>query len=180
MKERPILRRGADISACGRYRFSLSRDWGRDDGPRVCFVMLNPSTADASEDDPTIRRCIGFAQQWGAHGLTVVNLFAWRATDPHQLIVGSVDKVGEGNNDVICHETARARLVVAGWGSPSEAHVRTHTHARAWHVSRLLRHRQVMCLGTTKDGMPRHPLYLAASTALRVWEMPLAKYEVRR
>lgn len=164
---------GADISACGLYRYRLWRDWGHADGPRVCWVMLNPSTADATDDDPTIRRCIGFSRAWGAHGLTVVNLFAWRATDPRELTRRSSDiTIGEGNNDVIADATARARLVICAWGSPGDTYVRKNTHVRAHDVARILRHRALHCLGTAKDGQPRHPLYLASNLTPTLWRAP--------
>lgn len=78
------VERFADISDCGRYRWRLSRRW--DDGPQACFVMLNPSTADGLDDDPTVRRCVRFARGWGYGELVVVNLFPYRATDPGELI----------------------------------------------------------------------------------------------
>src|SRR5438045_3510538 len=81
------LRRAAAISACGRYRWWLRRSWHQGGNGRVlCFIMLNPSTADARTDDPTIRRCMGFARSWGFSTLDVRNLFAWRATEPTELL----------------------------------------------------------------------------------------------
>ena len=78
------MKRSAEISECGKYRWWLRRRWA--DGPVVCFVMLNPSTADAEQDDPTIRRCIGFAQAWGCGALEVRNLFPFRATNPADML----------------------------------------------------------------------------------------------
>src|SRR5262249_62207047 len=75
------LRCAAGFSRCGRYRYWLTRTWDAA-RPAVCWLMLNPSTADAARDDPTIRRCIGLARRWGHGGIVVVNLFAWRAPDP--------------------------------------------------------------------------------------------------
>jgi hypothetical protein len=77
------IERTATISDCGRYRYTLGRTWS--DEPPVLFVMLNPSTADADVDDNTISKCIGFAKRWGHGGITVVNLYAWRATNPKEL-----------------------------------------------------------------------------------------------
>ena len=81
------IRAGAKISGCGTYRYALWRHWdsdwnGQGDSNSVMFIGLNPSTADATEDDPTLRRCIGFAKSWGFGGLYMLNVFAYRATDP--------------------------------------------------------------------------------------------------
>src|SRR5262245_13227298 len=104
----------AELSPCGRYRYALTRTWG-DPKKVVCWVMLNPSTADADQDDPTIRRCLGFSRAWGAGGLVVVNLFALRATDPDQLRIAA-DPVGP-DNDSHLSTAAFGRLVVAAWGA---------------------------------------------------------------
>ena len=79
------LNSGAELSECGKYRYSLTRIWD-ETKPKVMFIMLNPSTADANNDDPTIRRCIGFAKSWGFGGLYVCNLFGFRATNPKELL----------------------------------------------------------------------------------------------
>jgi hypothetical protein len=136
---------GATFSANGRYRYRLWRRWDRS-RPVVVFVMLNPSTADADKDDPTIRRCIGFARAWGYGGIEVVNLFAYRATLPRSLRAVD-DPVGPENGRHIRRAVARADLVVLAWGA----------HARA---SRLLSLPRARCLGLTRAGQPRHPLYL--------------------
>jgi len=145
----------------GPYRYLLTRDWLGDGSPMV-FVMLNPSTATQDTDDPTIRRCIGFAHREGAAGLRVVNLFAYRATDPSAL-QHAEDPVGPHNDQVILtHATIPGALVVAAWG----------THGRIRHrateVKALLTAAGVhlMCLGRTRMGDPRHPLYLPADTRL--------------
>src|SRR5689334_19453129 len=91
------LEDNAVISACGRYRYVLTRQVGPG-SRRATFVMLNPSTADATNDDPTIRRCIGFAREWGCGRLVVLNLFAFRATDPADL-KRAIDPVGPENRD---------------------------------------------------------------------------------
>jgi hypothetical protein len=152
------MQRGAEISKDGCYRYRLWRRW--EPGPNVVWIMLNPSTADAYEDDPTIRRCIGFSQTWGFGGLQVVNLYALRATDPEALR-GHPEPEGPENSraweDVGCftgHQT-----VIAAWGAK---------------VARL-RPPQVLsgktttgfqCLGMTGDGHPMHPLYVKANTPL--------------
>jgi hypothetical protein len=121
--------RGATLSDCGRYRYRLWRRWA--DGPTVLFVMLNPSTADADVDDPTIRRCIGFARSWGAGALEVVNLYAWRATQPAEL-KAAVGPVGEypwqphvrhhiNRNDVEIEEAAAAPIASSPPGERGRA-----------------------------------------------------------
>jgi hypothetical protein len=148
--------RGAFID--GVYRYSLWRHLG--DGPgRVLFVMLNPSTADETTDDPTIRRCATFATGWGYGHLEVCNLFAYRAIDPRQLRrVG--DPVGPLNDSMIARAANRAHCVVVAWG------VEGARSRRADVVMGLLRSSTVYCVGTTRDGFPRHPLYLRGDSLL--------------
>jgi hypothetical protein len=120
----------------------------------VAFIGLNPSTADESRDDPTIRRCIGFARRWGFARLEVLNLFAFRATKPTALLSAD-DPVGPENDLAIAGVLRSADLVVCAWGAfPSSA--------RAADVLRLIAAPQ--CLGTTKNGSPRHPLYVRSGT----------------
>jgi len=150
---------GATMSPCGKYRYELTRFWdGRK--PAVAFVMLNPSTADAAIDDPTIRRCIGFAQAWGYGELRVYNLFAYRATDPAELLTVS-DPGGPECQRFI--EKARAcEKIVCAWGAAAKVPGYQH-HALI--VTDLLMgedSRDLYCLGYTKDGSPRHPLYVAS------------------
>ncbi len=144
---------GALFSADGRYRYRLWRRW--DPSRRViAFCMLNPSTADAERDDPTIRRCIGFARAWGRGGVEVVNLFALRATDPISLRDSS-DPVGSENDRAIAAAARRARAVVIAWGMHGML------GARDREVLALLSRRtRLLCLGWTVQGQPRHPLYL--------------------
>ena len=146
------MRGTADFDATGRYRWRLGRIWG--EGPRVVFVMLNPNQADAERDDPSIRRCIGFARAWGHGSLDVVNLFAWRCRDPRDLR-GAIDPVGPDNDAWIARVVAGADVVVA-WGN----HGALQGRDRA--VLDLLR--APWCLGTTRLGHPRHPLYLPSGT----------------
>ena len=148
----------ATISDCGRYRYTLERHWDGDK-PAVLFVMLNPSTADAERDDPTIRRCISFAKDWGYGSLLVGNLFAWRATDPKELF-GVEDPVGPENDVALAGMRDRARLVVCAWGANRVAHGTT----RADSVRGMLG--QSRALGLTRAGAPRHPLYVPAATSL--------------
>ncbi|MCL4221863.1 MAG: DUF1643 domain-containing protein [Phycisphaerales bacterium] len=136
------------------YRYSLFRRWSP--GPRIaCFCLLNPSTADARRNDPTVRRCIGYAMDWDFDALEVVNIFAFRSTDPAAL-AEHPDPVGPGNDRAIVRAVRRAELVVLGWG----AHGRLLDRGRS--VIRLISdHCQPYTLGLTLTGQPRHPLYLA-------------------
>lgn len=128
----------------------------------LVFVMLNPSTADDSKDDPTIRRCIEFARSEGCGQLFVVNLFAARATNPRDLW-GMVDPVGPGN-DAAIGEALKLGTAVAAWGAVR----RPQALIRARHVVGSFRVRW-RCLGLNSDGSPRHPLYVPASTPLSPW-----------
>lgn len=149
----------AIISDCGRYRYTLSRTWDEHAEPLV-FCMLNPSTADASQDDPTIRRCIGFAKANGYGGIIVVNLFAFRATDPKKIPLELVVAMGP-NNVMHMREAAKGRDVVAAWGAHP---LKTVTHPALQLLGAYAN--RILCLGHTKAGAPRHPLYVAASHPL--------------
>ena len=144
---------GAVLSSCGRYRYRLHRSWFMGEGT-VLFIMLNPSTADAETDDPTIRRCIGFARRWGFRSLAVGNLFAWRATEPRELKQVS-DPVGPENDQHLIEMSDSANAVIAAWGAYGVY------RNRNLHVLGLLES-TVEHLGLTKQGHPRHPLYLRA------------------
>lgn len=156
------VRRGAIISDDGKYRYRLTRYWWP--GRSLPFVMLNPSTADASIDDPTIVRCVGFARRLGFSGIGVWNLYALRATRPVHLWK-SPDPVGPDNDAklrVLFEWAYWAEVeVVAGWGANAKAD-RVEEVLAMPYATRVL-HR----LGpTTKGGAPRHPLYLKADTPL--------------
>jgi hypothetical protein len=139
----------AIFSDCREYRYTLIREW--DNGQTVTFIGLNPSTADEASDDPTIRRCIGFAKSWGYGRLQVVNLFGFRATHPKDLLAAD-DPVGVDNDEYLFSLAQQSSLVVAAWG------------VRGTYRSR---HRQVIqqlpglhYLKLTCSGQPQHPLYL--------------------
>ncbi|MGI9331693.1 MAG: DUF1643 domain-containing protein [Gammaproteobacteria bacterium] len=149
----------ARFSRCRCYRYALWRCWGA--GGQVLFVMLNPSTADARDDDPTIRRCSALARDWGFGSLAVANLFAFRATRPAVLKRAS-DPVGPRNDGWIARLCGEADLVVAAWGNHGAyagraARVRS-TLSRPHH------------LGLNKTGEPAHPLYRPRHTRPREWE----------
>lgn len=156
----------AVFDATRRLRYTLTREWGAEGKGGVLWVMLNPSTADEWQDDPTIRRCINFSRTWGYGRLVICNLFALRATDPRELYrQGGV--VGVGNDAILRSEAARADLVVAAWGNHGRLFGRS-THVRELLVAATpggrLHH-----LGLTTAGQPRHPLYLPSSCRPQPW-----------
>lgn len=161
--------KGALVSQDGRYRYGLFRRWG-DDGPGILWVMLNPSTADADQDDPTIRRVVRFSSGWGYAHCTVVNLFAHRATFPRTLRWehwGGTDIVGPGNDDHIREASLRCAHVIFAWGAHG-----TYLH-RDRAVWGILKNRGPLCLGVTKmGGQPRHPLYVKGDTGTMPWTPP--------
>jgi hypothetical protein len=161
--------RSAIISECGLYRYRLARTWDADLRP-ACFVMLNPSTADAFRDDPTIRRCVGFARRWGLGGIVVVNLFALRAADPRALLKAT-DPVGPDNDRHIAAVAESAGATVVAWGAHPMAARRVEA------VTSVLLDRAVFvsCLGTTGTGQPRHPLFVRADEMLRPFVLPAPK-----
>ena len=152
----------AVISACGRYRYLLTRQVGP--GSRTAtFIMLNPSTADASINDATIRRCIGFARRWGCGRLAVLNLFAFRATDPADM-KRAEDPVGPENRAWFDRTLSDAGEgpVVCGWGVHGE-HAGQDQTVLGWLAEIGVRS---LALGLTKEGHPKHPLYLPKAAEL--------------
>lgn len=155
---------GAELSPDLLYRFSLWRSWN-ERGDRILWVMLNPSDADDVDNDPTVRKCIGFARRLGFGSIEIVNLYAFRTPFPETLLEklrkhGIDYVVGPQNDARIVDACTRAKTVMAAWGSQS------FIEGRARHVSDLLRahHPNVLCLGRTKDGHPRHPSRLGYAT----------------
>lgn len=155
---------GAIFDKTGRYRYSLWREWD-ERLPRIAFVMLNPSTADAVSNDPTIHRCICFAQSWGYGSLEVVNLFAYRATEPRSLKLAK-RPVGKENDRYLLEAVQRCDRTVLAWGNWGTLQERDRL------VLELLRDRfhHLYCLGMTQANQPRHPLYLKATTELIAFE----------
>ena len=158
----------AVLSADGNYRYQLSRCWNSA-LPHLVFLMLNPSTADAEVNDATIRRCISFAQAAGYGGLLVINLYALRSRHP-RLLQTHADPIGELNDDHLRAVVGRFRQVVCAWGAVGSAS----RIQRLRDVVRLIHKAEgsLLCLGTTRDGNPRHPLYLASSCVLHPWVPP--------
>lgn len=160
-----MIRRGdaqswALFSDCERYRYELGRCWSPN-LPTMLVAGLNPSTADHAINDPTIRRCIGFAVREGCGTLLMVNAFAWRATDPNEMIGEMIcgrDVVGPENNEAIVEARLRANIRVAAWGKP---------HKRLWPRLEQLAQLPWQAFQLTEDGLaPRHPLYLRTEGAL--------------
>lgn len=164
----------AVLSDDGKYRYRLARQWGAT-ARAATFVMLNPSTADATQDDPTIRRCIGFAKSWDLDGLVVVNLYAYRATKPADLWQAA-DPIGPENDRRIAGVLVDAALhqtpVIAAWGAHGAP-------LRVKRVTSIAAHYRVplLCLGTTKAGAPRHPLYVRGDTEPDVYATPTSPKE---
>jgi hypothetical protein len=157
----------AQVSLCGKYRYLLTRKWDTT-LPSMVFVMLNPSTADAMRDDPTIRKCIGFARRFGYGGIIVVNLYAFRATKPADLYnamaySGTYAK-GPDNDEVIRRAVADTNTVVVAWGKPGRGSVA----ARADQVRRMIQatNSTLFCLQHNNDRSPAHPLMLPYSCRL--------------
>lgn len=153
-----IVVKDAGFSDCRTYRYWLSRVWDKHHPP-LCVIGLNPSTADETQDDPTIRRCMRFARDWDFGGLVMVNLFARRATNPKELYAyGGIDSVGPQNDQHLAGCAFGAGQILAAWG----AHGRFLDRGRA--VIRMLQAQRVelYCLGLTQGGQPRHPLYVRA------------------
>lgn len=142
---------GAEFSRCKKYRYVLWRRWAWDGyASQVMFIGLNPSTADATTDDPTIRRCIGFAKDWGYGGILMLNAFAFRATDPKAML-SAEDPIGPYNDDTIAYWRSQNGLIVAAWGDRCPI-------TREHDVCRVIGANRMYCIGTTKSGAPKHPL----------------------
>lgn len=155
--------KSAKISDCHQYRYQLTRYWVG--GSFQPFVMLNPSTADASNDDPTIRRCMSFARREGVGGIVVANLFAFRATSPADM-KAAADPFGPENESAL-YVVARAavigkRPIICAWGAHGDEFG---TNLLAVEIFQQ-EGATLACLGKTKDGHPRHPLYVKGDAPL--------------
>tara|TARA_R100001086_G_scaffold245787_3_gene177160 strand:+ start:3067 stop:3570 length:504 start_codon:yes stop_codon:yes gene_type:complete len=155
----------ATLSPCRTYRYSLHRLWKLNAG-NLLVIGLNPSTADENTDDPTVRRCIGFARSWGFGSLTMANLFAYRSTNPEGLRVPE-DPVGPENDWWLVHLARASACVVCAWGAVGALNGRS-TDVRALFRTELPE--LTLChLGLTKSGQPRHPLYLRRDLRPQPW-----------
>lgn len=175
--------KGATLSSDGSYRYLLWREWrgthnpqhwrwhgkpGEYGEPRAClFIMLNPSTADAEKDDPTIRRCVNFTKAWKYERLEVVNLFAYRSSKPEELLRLTHDAniEGDDNSRIVTKHAAQAGVIICAWGAYG-SYLKQGEAVLGW-----LPHAPRFCLGTTKSGEPKHPLYVDADTKLQLYKM---------
>jgi hypothetical protein len=158
--------RSAKISSCGRYRYYLFRKVSESTRTLV-FVMLNPSTADGSIDDATIRRIMAFALAWGYGNVMVVNLFAFRATLPADLKRAD-DPIGPENAEHILYAIQHAETVVCGWGS-QKGFDRMEQEVINFAVFASAMNVPLYCLHVNQDGSPKHPLYCRNDSALKRW-----------
>lgn len=149
-------------SDCGAYRYRLSRAWA--DGPRIAFILLNPSTASEFRNDPTVARCEGRARRGGFGGFDVINLFAFRATRPEDLRTAA-EPVGAANTETVLAVSRAAATVVCGWGLHG-AHLGQGAAMRGLLAARGIR---LWHLGLTRDHHPRHPLYVANAVQPLPW-----------
>ena len=161
------MKRSAILSGCGLYRYRLTRIWDPLFPKKILtWCLLNPSTADHWEDDPTVRRCIGFAKLWGYSGIAIVNLFAFRATNPKELRT-ALDPCGPGNVGILAG--LGRRPLVVGWGSRLPRTPLTEKLVGIVKEQTFVRGAKAQCLGYTKGGEPKHPLMLPYSTERLRW-----------
>lgn len=168
LKEKKI-KKDAYISSCGKYRYSLLRDWSIDDNsenvPFLLFVGHNPSTADEINDDRTINACMRFTKLAGFKKMCMANLFSWRATKKEELIpLSDIDRIGHENDRILISLAKKADKIVAAWGVCYEY------KERAAYVENMLRMvKPLHVLRLTKYGFPHHPLYLPKNSELKLW-----------
>jgi len=174
------IERKTQFSPCRQYRYTLWRDWDfpalplgapedgfdgfkqlKDAGEYAMFIGLNPSTADETKDDPTIRKCIGFAKRWGYGALCMTNLFAFRATDP-KVMKHEENPVGRANLRCLQEYAAKAGIVVAAWGVNGR-HMAMDKIVRQWLSDAGVK---LYCLRMTASGFPEHPLYVPYGDAI--------------
>lgn len=157
----------ASLSPCGTYRYVLTRRWYPKTGTgSVLWIMLNPSTADADQDDPTLRRCQTFARDWGYDGVTVCNLFALRSTDPKAL-ARHPDPIGPANDEILDAMSQAPCLVVAAWGANGALYGRGLVVADRLAAAGV----QLHALGTVRGNHPAHPLYIPADRKPEPWAL---------
>lgn len=164
----PEIKKSAVLSPCGTYRYLLRRWWSEKITSTVCWIMLNPSTADASIDDPTIKRCIHFSRAWGYGGMVVVNLFPYRSPSPEKCREwadwessgpdwGIRDTIHYRNQPLIEKIAKESTLVVAAWGA-GEWYQQFAEHVAEEIQSNEAPWPNIYCLGLSKSGTPKHPM----------------------
>jgi hypothetical protein len=147
------MNKSALFSDCRKYRYWLLREWDTDK-PKIMFIGLNPSTANETDDDPTIRRVIGFAKDWGYGGVYMMNLFAICSSDP-SILKSCEDPIGK--NDYWLYTIRKeCKRVLFAWGNFKEAVERSSFVSSKFTGA--------ICLGFNKNGTPKHPLYVSANT----------------
>lgn len=149
------------------YRYLLIRELNLVTNKTVTFIMLNPSTANETEDDPTVSRCIKYAAKWGFDRLFIVNLYAYRATDPRELAKYH-EPIGPLNDDFICYAFINSEQIVAAWGGQ----LLQDGSERIDRIMQLAKEagKQIYCLNINRDGNPGHPLYLRGDLKPIIWE----------
>lgn len=152
------MEKGAIISDCTKYRYSLWRIWDKQK-PIYTFVGLNPSTADQIQDDPTITRCINFAKSWGGGGIYMANLFAYRAADPQEMISQN-DPIGLKNDFYLKELANQSQKIIACWGNHG-------IHQQRSTVVKSLLKDKLYYLELNKTGEPKHPLYIHSETQIK-------------
>ena len=162
------MEKRATFSFGRMYRYTLWRYWG---GPVLIqnissgyamFIVLNPSTADENNDDPTVRRCIGYAKEWGYNGLCMMNLFAFQTRYP-KVMKAARDPVGPDNNKALMDIAEYAEVIIAAWGVPGSY------LDRDQEVYDMLP--QLHYLRLTKGGFPGHPLFLPKGLKPILWNI---------
>lgn len=165
-----LSERSAELSPDGIYRYTLTREW--EDGRCVAWLMFNPSTADAEQDDPTIRKCVGFSKRWGYGRLVVVNLFAIRSADPKAVRrYGKVEHaIGPLNGYWMAEALSESREVICAWGCAQHHPAINHRISQVMETLKTYANLPLNCLGYRGDGHPRHPLMLAYTTPRETYE----------
>lgn len=154
----------AMFSPCRLYRYDLWRRWSND--PVCVFIGLNPSTADATKDDPTIRKCVGYATRWGYGSICMVNLFAFRASNPKDMLAAEYP-IGADNDAVLRSRVAGAAIVIAAWGKYGG-------YMNRGKIVMTMLSATLQCLKHNKDGSPSHPLYLPYDVCPSPMDLSLA------
>lgn len=154
---------GAVFSSNRAYRYVLWRMW-RSIGDYAAFIGLNPSKADEVDNDPTVKRCIAFAKAWGLSGIFMLNIFAFKATDPDEMMA-TASPIGRKNDEMLLRYCRKSKIIVACWGTHGAYRNRGDDVAK-----RVLKGQTIYCLGTTKNGFPKHPLYLAKTAGLEPYK----------